>query len=286
MSLGSKEGKKADCEPARPAEATEWRGRWRVCQRPEASEALILMHQRAVTVRRALWHPLSWEAFALRAVKTRPSGRRILMTRLRHGCVWSAPVAFSLALAGGNLDAQTTSTATTSTAATSSTATSMGMSGGMGMGMGGMGIMPMMSAMNPSASLSPTDAAALGMQGSGNGQGMNQMNGVFMNPMAAPYMLGYPMSTTQIGGMMMMNQMQNGGIGSGQISGVRPAAGQQRGRTKQQVPTKARGTTATPGGLAARYFNRTVSVNRPANVSRIPQNYYTRQNRYYPQVAR
>ena len=61
---------------------------------------------------------------------------------------------------------------------------------GMGMGMGGMGIMPMMSAMNPSASLSPTDAAALGMQGSGNGLGMNPMNGVFMNPMAAAVSAG------------------------------------------------------------------------------------------------
>jgi hypothetical protein len=219
------------------------------------------------------------------------------MTRFTFRCVWLALVALSLTLACGDLNAQTAATATTSTAAataatTTGTGTGMGMgmgSGmGMGTGMGGMGIMPMMSAMNPSASLSPTDAAALGMQGSGNGRGMNAVNGVFMNPMAAPYMLGYPMSTTQIGGMMMMNQMQNGGIGSGQISGVRPAPGQQRGRTKPQAPTKAPGTTATPGGLASRYFNRTVAVNHPAKAkaSRVPQNFYTRQSRYYPQVAR
>ena len=118
------------------------------------------------------------------------------------------------------------------------------------------------------------------------GLGMNPMNGVFMNPMAAPYMLGYPMSTNQIGAMMMMNQMGTSGVGSGQMSGVRPGAGQQRGRTKHSLPAKPPGTTATPGGLASRYFNRTTAVNRPAKVSRIPQNYYARQNRYYPQVAR
>jgi hypothetical protein len=212
------------------------------------------------------------------------------MTRLRDHCVWLAPVAFSVVLACGDLNAQTTTAAATSTAATTGASTGLGtgtgMGMGMGMGMGGMGLMPMMSAMNPSASLSPTDAAALGMQGSGNGLGMNPMNGAFMNPMAAPYLMGYPMSTNQIGAMMMMNQMGSSGLGSGQLSGVRPAAGQQRGRTKQQPPAKTRGTTTTPGGLASRYFNRTVSVNRPTNVSRIPQNYYTRQNRYYPQVAR
>ncbi len=155
---------------------------------------------------------------------------------------------------------------------------------GMGTGMGGMELMPMMSAMNPTASLSPTDAAALGMQGPNNG-GAAMMNGLFMNPMAAPYMFGMPMSNTQIAGMMMMNQMNGGGIGSGQLSGVRPGSRQTKGRNTKQA-TSARGTASTPAGLATKYFNRTVSMNRPVNVSRIPQSYYTRQNRYYPQVAR
>ena len=83
-----------------------------------------------------------------------------------------------------------------------------------------------------------------------------------------------------------MNQMGMLGIGSGQMSGVRPGAGPARGRTKQQLPRSRGARRRTPGGLAARYFNRTISVNRPVNVSRIPQSYYTRQNRYYPQVAR
>ena len=160
----------------------------------------------------------------------------------------------------------------------------MGMGMGMGTGMdGAMALMPMMSAMNPTASLSATDAAALGMARPSNG-GFN-MNGVFMNPMAAPYLMGLPMSNTQIGAMLLTNQAGNGGIGSGQLSGVRPGVGQSMDRTKQAA-AKPRGTTMTPGGLAGRYFNRTTSVKRPANVSRIPQSYYSRQNRYYPQVAR
>lgn len=203
------------------------------------------------------------------------------MTNSRGRRALAAWLGLALCGACGELNAQTSSAATTSTAATTGT----GAWSGSGLGMGGMGLMPMMAAMNPSASLSPTDAAALGMQGNRTGMGMNPMNGVFMNPMAAPYMLGYPMSTNQIGAMMMMNQM-NSGIGSGQISGVRPGTRQVRGRTKPEPATKPRGTTTTPGGLASKYFHRTVSVNRPVNVNRIPPNYYTRQNRYYPQVAR
>jgi len=159
--------------------------------------------------------------------------------------------------------------------------TSAAYGNGMGMGMG-MGIMPMMYAMNPTASLSPTDAAALGVQGQGNaGIGVNGMNSVFRNPMAAPYLFGsvYPMSPGQIGTMMLANQAGLTGIGSGQLSGVRPGAGAARGRPGQPPAAKPRGSTATPGGLAARYFNRT------AHVVRYPQSYYNRQTRYFPQVA-
>jgi hypothetical protein len=206
-----------------------------------------------------------------------------IMDRLRGHRARMVFVAFVAFGACRELKAQTTTSATSSATGTA-TGTGMGVGVG-GMDMGGMGLMPMMSAMSPSANLSPTDASALGMPGGNNGSlGMNPMNGVFMNPMAAPYLLGYPMSNTQIGGMMMMNQMNNG-IGSGQMSGVRPGPGQSNARTKQS-PSKPRGNAATPGGLASRYFNRTTSVNRPPTVSRIPQNYYTRQNRYYPQVSR
>jgi hypothetical protein len=150
------------------------------------------------------------------------------------------------------------------------------------MGMG-MGMMPMMYAMNPTASLSPTDAAALGMQGPGNGVGgVNAMNNVFRNPMAAPYMFGsvYPMGSSQAATMMLANQAGLMGMGAGQLSGVRPGAAGARGRGAPQSAAKPRGTASQPGGLAARYFNRTT-----ARVNRYPQSYYSRQNRYYPQVA-
>lgn len=108
------------------------------------------------------------------------------MKHLREHRVATATVAIWLAASCHDLRAQSTAAATAAGAATGTASAT-----GMGMGMGGMGLMPMMSAMNPTASLSPTDAAALGMQGPSNGaQGVNAMNGVFMNPMAAPYLFG------------------------------------------------------------------------------------------------
>jgi hypothetical protein len=197
----------------------------------------------------------------------------------RH--VWVAVGAFSLVVACGELNAQTT-TATTATSAATGTGMAMGTGG---FGGGGMGLMPMLSATNPTASLSPTDAAALGVSNQNNaGMGMSAL---YLNPIAAQSLFGTgaASSSNQMAAMMLANQMGNGGIGSGQLSGVRPGIGQLNGAIKQTA-AKSRGTMATPGGLAGRYFNRTTSVKRPVNVRRIPQSYYTRQNRYYPQVAR
>jgi hypothetical protein len=209
----------------------------------------------------------------------------------RH--VWVAAAAFSLAVACGDLKAQTATVATATSAATGTgtgmgTGTGIGTGTGMGTGMGfggGMGLMPMLYATNPTASLSPTDAAALGAS-TQNNRGMG-MSGLFLNPIAAQSLFGNgaASSSNQIAAMMLANQMGMTGIGSGQLSGVRPGVGQSKGNTKQAA-TKPRGTMATPGGLAGRYFNRTTSVNRPVNVRRIPQSYYTRQSRYYPQIAR
>ena len=82
-------------------------------------------------------------------------------------CLWSSPV--------GDLNAQTSTASRDHVdrrhVCGDERDRGMGRASGMGMGMGGMGLMPMMSAMNPSASLSPTDAAALGMQGPGNNAG-------------------------------------------------------------------------------------------------------------------
>jgi len=150
----------------------------------------------------------------------------------------------------------------------------------MTMGMGFLPLPGMFGSPTPSA----TDAAALGMtaqRGGMTGMGGTMMgNGnAFMNPMATPFLYGsmFPMTQQQAGVMMLAGQAQMLGIGSGQLSGVRPGAGKGR---QQQPAARNRGSAGTPGGLAARYFNRTT-----ARV-RIPQGFYNRQNRHYPQVGR
>jgi hypothetical protein len=165
-----------------------------------------------------------------------------------------------------------------------STSPAANMSMGMNMGMG---FMPIPYGMFGTASLSRTDAAALGMTAqSAGGMGMaGQSNNIFANPLAAPMLYGspYPMSQRQAGLMMLAGQSQQmlGGIGSGQLSGVRSGTGgQSRGRTAQQTALRQQASPPRPGGLAARYFNRTTPV------SRYPQSYYNRQNRYFPQVTR
>ena len=93
---------------------------------------------------------------------------------------------------------------------------------GMGLGMG-MGYLPFMYAMNPTASLSPTDAAALGTQGRGNGSlGANGMNSVFNNPMATPFLYNglFPGGGNQAAALMLANQAGMLGMAAGQLSGV------------------------------------------------------------------
>jgi hypothetical protein len=151
----------------------------------------------------------------------------------------------------------------------------------------GMGFLPL-PGMFGSPTPSPTDAAALGMTGRPGGgmmgTGGRTMSNPFMNPMASPLLYGsmFPMTQQQAGVMMLAGQAQMLGIGSGQLSGVRPAGISSGGVRARQMQTVAgaRGTTRQPGGLAARYFNRTSQ--RP----RIPQGFYNRPNQHYPQAVR
>jgi hypothetical protein len=146
----------------------------------------------------------------------------------------------------------------------------------------GLGFMPM-PGMFGSASPSATDAAALGVttpqQGGMMGTGGNNM---FMNPMASPFLYGsmFPMTQQQQGMMMLAGQAQMLGIGSGRMSGTRPGSPAAPGTRGRQLQAGARGSTRTPGGLAARYFNRTTTR------ARIPQGFYNRPNQHYPQVGR
>jgi hypothetical protein len=112
--------------------------------------------------------------------------------------------------------------------------------------------------------------------------GGSPMTNPTMNPMASPLFYGsmFPMTQQQAGVLMLAGQAQMLGLGSGQLSGVRPGAvGAARGR-QTQPSARNRGSAGQPGGLAARYFNRTIQK------VRVPQGFYNRQNRYYPQVGR
>jgi hypothetical protein len=148
----------------------------------------------------------------------------------------------------------------------------------------GMGFFPM-PGMFGSPTPSATDAAALGMTGARSGMmgtgGISTTNSMFTNPMASPMLYGsmFPMTQQQAGIMMLAGQAQMMGIGSGQLSGVRPGGAGGRGRQAQPA-VRNRGSSGIPGGLAARYFNRTTQR------ARIPQGFYNRQNRHYPQVGR
>ena len=121
------------------------------------------------------------------------------MDGLRNCCVFASFACAALIVSGRDVKAQ-------GTAVPGYPATTLN-GGGMGMGMGmGMGYLPLMYAMNPTASLSPTDAAALGAQGRGNGSfGANGMNSVFNNPMATPllYSSMFPMGGNQTAALML-----------------------------------------------------------------------------------
>src|SRR5262249_14732760 len=115
----------------------------------------------------------------------------------------------------------------------------------------------------------------LGNQLSAQGQTASTASsmGGSMNPMS--------LGSTQMGLWMLANQRPMG-IGSGQLGGARSAPGGDPRSSRGQQATTAREahgqvrTSPPPGGLAARYFNRTT-----ARVP-YPQKYYSRQNRYFP----
>jgi hypothetical protein len=88
---------------------------------------------------------------------------------------------------------------------------------------------------------------------------------------AAPYAFGA--SPAQLGLLMLATQ-NNGGVGSGQMSGARTAP--QKTATARTPATSRRRTPSRPGGLASRYFNRATAH------SPYPQSYFNRQSRYFP----
>lgn len=150
-----------------------------------------------------------------------------------------------------------------------------------------------------SPAVPPTTADPTGMASGAAGPG-----GLFNNPLAAPLLYNsmiasqYPqsqatsaasaaavsnaatanMAATQLGMMMLLANSQNGGFGSGRMSGTRSDPRQPTSLGAPSAPTstsKPRGANQ-PGGKAARYFSRT-SVR-----TSYPRNYFNRRPTYFP----
>jgi hypothetical protein len=110
---------------------------------------------------------------------------------------------------------------------------------------------------------------------------------MYANPYANPYLnpfLNPMMTQTQSQGNVALYffaaQQANGGIGSGRLSGTRPAPASASTSASTSTTTQAsrteRRSSNTPGGNAARYFNRAQQT--PTQ----PAQFYNRQGRFYP----
>jgi hypothetical protein len=216
------------------------------------------------------------------------SARRTLtMGGFRFGVAWAAVLGVTLSIVCGEARGQSGAAASFSLAAPPAPLT------------GGQAAPVSFPMFSP---LQAMGANSAGQSGVGNGVG-GQSN-LFNNPYAAPLLYGGMMgmganqsasssasqtgslvnpmglSPNQMGMMMLASTPQMMGIGSGQLSGVRPGAGPAQGVGSQKTGAKARGSAPQAGGLAARYFNRTMKI------SRIPQSYFNRQTRYFPESGR
>jgi hypothetical protein len=215
------------------------------------------------------------------------------MSGLRESLAWAVMVSIAGMLSCGEADAQSSSSSrsSASTVSSSSTATATATSASSSAYAPLMMPFPFMMNSGNASGLSPTDAAALGPTG-------NQAGAMFNNPWAAPFLASGMMSmqqgatastnggglgglaTNQFGLMMLANQSQMGGIGSGQLSGVHPGPGNlSRSRTGKPVDPKTTRNASQPAGLAARFFNRTTITNTK------PQVLYNRPSSYYPQTG-
>jgi hypothetical protein len=107
----------------------------------------------------------------------------------------------------------------------------------------------------------------------------NPLMNPYMNPLINPYATQQVNSPVNAGLYLFAAQSMYGGIGSGRISGTRPApGGESKGGSKSESGSSTHRSSAnTPGGTASRYFSR-------ASAPQAPQNgYYHRQSRYFPQ---
>jgi hypothetical protein len=117
-----------------------------------------------------------------------------------------------------------------------------------------------------------------GASGSTPGFFGNPFANPYLNPYLNPYMSQSTMRPGDAALSFIAAQQALGGIGSGQLSGVRPP----RGTATAPVPARGQTTNSSmvPGGNAARYFNRSYQPATGAG------SYYNRQGRYFPKNGR
>lgn len=117
-----------------------------------------------------------------------------------------------------------------------------------------------------------------GPSGSTPGFFANPYANPYVNPYLNPYMIQANMRPGDAALYFTAAQQALGGIGSGQLSGVRPP----RGTATAPVPARGETTNSSmvPGGNAARYFNRSYQPAAGAG------SYYNRQGRYFPKNGR
>jgi hypothetical protein len=106
----------------------------------------------------------------------------------------------------------------------------------------------------------------------------------YMNPYFNPYMTQAAQTPGQAALYFYAAQQMTGGLGSGRLSGVRPAPGDASARkTTAHASTATKETphgSNTPGAGASRYFNRSFAA------VPTPSHYYNRQSRQLPTNGR
>ena len=99
----------------------------------------------------------------------------------------------------------------------------------------------------------------------------------YTNPFLNPYASLQPMSGRDAALSFLAAQQATGGLGSGQLSGVRPHA---RGGRRPSSPRTPNATTGVPGAAASGYFNG--ACRRPGG----SRDHYNRSESYYPNFRR
>ena len=132
----------------------------------------------------------------------------------------------------------------------------------------------------PAAGTSTTSAGAMGWM---SNPYMNPYANPYLNPMFNPYVAQAGMTPGNAGLYFYAAQQMSGGLGSGRLSGVRPAPGSTTttGKPAQTAATtkETAHTSNTPGAGASRYFNRNFAT------SAGPPRYYNRQTRQHPSTS-